>query len=410
MNLRNSLFAAAAVFASCGNDVVIAEENDLSTQDYKEIIGGFNANAKVLDAIGTVGTLDGDTYSFFCSATLISPDTVLTAKHCAMVTDDTDPLFGLKYVNLMPIYFAVGPDANHPAKVIEAIAADLSPVSAGGSAAIGNDVAIYHLVEPITDVTPMKVADAPLSSKDVNKAFAMVGYGSKDNYEDLSGYLSATRATGRATLRALAGKNYELMFGSWEAFFKAMSEYYGSATANEYIDVIQGWYDETVVLNDYEVYTGHVAGDAQACHGDSGGPLVGRENGEKKIFGVASTVFFSTQMTCDYGTMYGSIGPKTKKMIDEGVRYVDPCAGGITVAGRCDGDVAVRCTDKWEGDRSRSEIDCSLLDQVCVIGANGRAGCSDEEEKPAAHPAAPTATQIRTSIVNTAHKMTKLGK
>lgn len=411
MKLRYAMFAVAAVSASCGTGMMTSTETEPTTQESKEIIGGFDAKAKNLDAVGTVGTFDDEgNYSFFCTATLITPDTVLTAKHCAMITNPQSPLYKMKYVNLMQIFFAIGPDANHPAKIVEAIATDLSPIEEGGSAEIGNDVALYHLISPITDVTPMKVANAALVDSDINKGFAMVGYGSKDNYEDLTGFLSATRATGRTTLRALQGQNYQLMFGSWDAFFKAMASYFGTDVATEYIDVIQGWYDNTKLLTGYEAFTGHVAGDAQACHGDSGGPLVGREAGEKKIFGVASTVFFSSQLVCDYGTVYSTIGVETHKFIDEGVRYVDPCAGGLTAQGYCQGDTAVRCTDKWEGDRARSEIDCSLLDQVCVVGSNGRAACGDEEAARPQNRVAPTVTEIRQSIVNQSRKALELKK
>ncbi len=408
MKLRSALFAAAAMFASCGNEAVTTD-SDSSLQDSKEIVGGFDAKAKALDAVGTIGVMDGDTYAFTCSATLITPDTVLTAKHCAMVTDSQSPLFGMKLVNLEQVFFAIGSDASRPAKIVEVIAADLSPVEQGGANGIGSDMALLHLIEPITDVAPIKIADAQFVASDVNKGFAMVGFGTKNNYDYFTGQGSPTRATGKATLRALQGKDYQLMFGTWEAFFRAMASYYGLDIATQYEAVIRGWYDNTVLLKDYEAYTGHVTGDAQLCHGDTGGPLIGREAGEKKIFGVASAMFFSSQLVCDYGAFYATFGPETRGFIEKGVRYSDPCAGGITVAGRCDRDVAIRCSDKWEGDRSRSELDCSLLDQECVIGANGRAGCGDVDETPV-HPAAPTAAEIRASIANAAHKMVELKK
>ncbi len=408
MKLRFAFFAVAVVLAACGTEST-STPVDQSTQDSKEIIGGFDARAKVLDAVGTVGTIDDSgNYSFFCTATLITPDTVLTARHCAMVIDTSSPLYGMKLVNLIPIYFAVGADATKPAKVVEAIAADLSPVDQGGWVAMGNDVAVYHLIQPITDDAPIKVATGALAATDVNKGFAMVGYGSKDNYEDLTGYLSSTRATGKATLRALEGKDFELMYGNYETFFKFMVSVYGLAIATEYEDVIRGWYDGYKVLSGYEAYTGHVAGDAQACHGDSGGPLLGREKGEKAIFGVASGVFFSSQLTCDMGTFYGTIGAETQTFIKQAVRYTDPCGHGLTAAGYCDGDVAIRCSDKWEGDRRVTELDCSLLDQKCSVGASGRVGCGDDSVAP--HAAAPTVREIRTAIVHTSHKPVMLPK
>ena len=44
MKLRSALFAAAAMFASCGNEAVTTD-SDSSLQDSKEIVGGFDAIA-----------------------------------------------------------------------------------------------------------------------------------------------------------------------------------------------------------------------------------------------------------------------------------------------------------------------------------------------------------------------------
>jgi hypothetical protein len=131
--------------------------------------------------------------------------------------------------------------------------------------------------------------------------------------------------------------------------------------------------------------------------------LIGKEHGEKKVYGVASGVMSSTQLTCDYGAFYGIFGPETHTFIDQAVRYVDPCGHGLTANGYCDGDTAIRCSDKWEGDRRMVQVDCALLDQVCAVSATGRVACGDGSA-PVAHGAAPTVREIRTAIVKTAHR------
>lgn len=376
------VFALVAGLSSCtdSSGSVSMNGGHETSAEVAEIIGGFDSRGKAVDAIGTVGMKNrkGE-YQFFCSATLIAPSTVLTAKHCAIVLDG--PFAGMKLVNLVPIFFAVGPDSKTPTQIVEAIAADISPLNRGGFVGLGNDVAIYHLARPITDVTPIPVAQAPLTDADVNKAFASVGYGSQDNWEDITGDLSATRKAGRTTLRALRGKSFELMLGSYEAFRQQFVDIYGEDVVAEYEDMIKSWYDTTVIYEGYEVWTGAVDGDSQTCHGDSGGPLVGKVNGQRQVFGVVSGGWFSTQLACDYGTFYASLGEKTQALIAKSLEYKDPCAE-TSVEGQCEGDVAIRCTGKWEGDRRRTEMDCSMIDQVCARGAGGQVGCFNADALP----------------------------
>ncbi len=402
MKLRYALVVAGALLAACG-DTTTPVTTDDQGQAAKEIIGGFDAKSPSLNAIGTIGALDDSgNYSFFCSATLIGPKLVLTAKHCAIVTDSSSPLYKMKLVNLIPIFFAVGADANNPAKVYEAIAADTSPVEEGGFVSLGNDVAVYHLAEAVEGVTPIKVGSA-LNEKNLNAKYVSIGYGSKDNYEDLSGILSATRSAGQNTLRALEGKSFQLM-ESWDAFYKQMVAIYGKDIVDAYIDIVRGWYDNTEVLKGYEAWVGYSAGDVQTCHGDSGGPLIGREGGQKAIYGVVSGGWFSSQLTCDFGTFYATIGTETRTMLDTASKYVDPCVG-ITVQGGCKGDVATRCTGKWEGDRRMSEIDCSLLDQTCAVGTDGKAACVNAADPTSSNPTtvvgkAPSIGEIRKNVFN----------
>src|SRR5438034_8976734 len=109
---------AAASFVACAQ----APSDDSNLDD---IIGGVDGSAKTLNAVGTLGVKDSaGNYQFFCSASLIGPSTIMTAKHCTIVLDGV--LAGMKLVNLIPIYFALGPDAMHPITVAEAMAADYS--------------------------------------------------------------------------------------------------------------------------------------------------------------------------------------------------------------------------------------------------------------------------------------------
>ena len=401
-------FALAGLLAACGSESPSESIVDFPpTAGGKADIGGVPALGSSLNAIGTVGMQDDSgQYFFFCTATLIGPTTVLTAKHCAEVL--SGPLMGMKLVNLEPIYFAVGPDANHPLRTVEAVAADLSPLDDGGFVGLGNDVAIYHLIEPITDVTPFEVADFPLTDAVVGKRFVGLGYGAKDIYEDLTGQLEAHRRIGTKTLRALSGKSFELMLGSLDAFVSQLEWVYGKDVVEANMDLIQQWYDQTVLFDGYEVWAGHAAGDSQSCHGDSGGPLIGRvatSDGSRRnaIFGVVSGGWFSRDLTCDYGTFYASIGDATQELIQQALTWTDPCAD-VTVQGHCEGDEAVRCTGKWEGNRRLTQVDCSFIGQTCGTDDAGQVACVDPGTTPAhVDPAngrvAPDISEVRADVM-----------
>lgn len=377
-------FCASASLIACGG------QSDLDTDDSK-IIGGVLASSKTLNAIGTVGMMDrSGNYQFFCSATLIGPSTVLTAKHCAVVLSGAAQ--GMKLVNLTKIFFAVGSNAIKPVKVVEAIAASISPVEGGaGFVGLGNDVSIYQLIEPITDIKPFKVATGALKdattagTNDIGAKFIGIGYGAKDIVEDITGNLSGLRRMGTETMRALKGKSFELLLGSFDAFYDQLVYVYGKDVVDYNLDLVKSWYNDTTILEGYEAWAGHAEGDVQTCHGDSGGPLVRKVGGEKQIYGVVSGGWFSRDLTCDYGTFYATIGPKTQELVKAGLAYTDPCRDQktgtlLTVKGACQGNVATRCTDKYEGDRRKSVVNCAELDLVCKTDAAGIAGCVDASD------------------------------
>ena len=401
MKRSGSLLLCGVLAAGCAADRDTLEDFPY-TGDEKGDIGGVEALGSSLNAIGTVGMMDNGQYFFFCSAELIGPTTVLTAKHCGEILDG--PLAGMKYVNIVPIYFAVGPDANHPVRTVEAVAADLSPLDFGGFVGLGNDVSIYHLIEPITDIKPLQVSSVQFTQADINKRLVGIGYGAKDVFEDLTGQLEAHRRMGSKTLQALQGKSFELMLGSFDAFVDQLNHVYGPDVVSMYMDFIRQWYDSTVIYQGYEAWAGFAAGDTQTCHGDSGGPLIGKlSDGSKAIFGVVSGGWFSRDLTCDYGTFYATIGDKTQQLIQDALKWTDPCSD-LTVQGRCEGTVAARCTGKWEGNRRATRVDCDDVGLACGADAAGQVACVDPAQPapphvdPSAGMTPPTITTVRSDV------------
>ncbi len=390
----------------------------------QEIIGGVAANSASLNAIGAlvyhVSYTDEYTgeevveYSPLCTGSLISAQTVLTAKHCAEGFEQAG----------QRLFFHIGPDSYKPQREVEVVAVQRAPGNEGGWAELGSDVATFHLLDKVTDVTPLALGT--LNERQIGKDFAMIGYGVQDNT-----YKADTRVVGTGTLGALSGAIFPLMFGSFEAFRdwfdwinarsydsetrapeqrtlvsqrkaavhagadpEAGSEGLGDADAGvgeegdagigEDGDAGTDWaeedarnmYEGTFLLEGYEAYVGNRSGNAQACYGDSGGPLVRTVNGKMRAYAVVSGGVPSEELVCNYGVVYASFGPEVMDFLKKAKKWVDPCKG-LSTEGVCEGDVAKRCTAVAEGPRRITKTNCGLLAQTCGVDDAGVASCVD---------------------------------
>jgi hypothetical protein len=164
---------------------------------------------------------------------------------------------------------------------------------------------------------------------------------------------------------------------------------------------LEQWYNDPAndLLLGSEIYVGGGANDTQDCHGDSGGPLL--KNG--KIYGVVSGGLGTADKSCAFGGTYAKISAATRDFVQRATQWTDPCTG-FTVRGACAGTVATRCTDKFEGDRALSVVDCADLGQTCMADADGRVGCFDVGSDPSQSsstpkPVAPTIDEARTSVM-----------
>jgi hypothetical protein len=391
--------ALPALFGACSNPLP-AQPPPAETND-QDIIGGFNATDPRLDGTGSLVITYPSYYGYyyppeeFCTAALITPETVLTAKHCA----DIIP-YAARYG--VTVSYAVGPNSASPREMVEVVAVETAPGNQGGFVNYGRDVAVVHLDRPITDAPLVQVG--VLGDEHVGQPFAAIGYGVQDN-----SYTAGTRRLGKQTLRAREGKVFEIMFGSFERFFtwwqtgviaaqKGVTQPlpgtasdagapsdaapppdagvdggypgYPDYNSEAYARMV---YDTTVLEAGYEVVTGGAGGDAQPCYGDSGGPLVNRVNGQFVSYGVVSGGISSRDSACDMGTVYASFGPESLAFIEQAKTWVDPC-GDMSSTGMCDGEVARRCTTVNEGRRRVVDFDCSLLGLECNT-TSGQVAC-----------------------------------
>lgn len=369
MKIARPLALAAFSCASCAAPATPDEPTPAA------LIGGIPAAAHELDAIGALvireSVADCERNELVthvqpvCTATLIGPHTIVTAKHCL------SPILSKYGPDHVP-YFLIGPDRARPLRQIEVVAWEQDQTFEGGWSGRGRDVAVLQLGERVDDVTPARVA-TPTPAL-VGRRLVAVGYGAANN--DARG---GVRTAGNVTLNTLGGRAYEAMFGSFEAFRR----WYLAAPPSSELEpseaALRARYQETELLPDYEAHAGARPGDVQPCFGDSGGPLLEVIDGALVTYGVASGGVPSTEAICDAGSVYATFGPETLALLERGRAWDDPC-GGVSSLGSCDGDVARHCTGVGEGTRRLVVTDCASLEQSCARDATRGVVCSSRRD------------------------------
>ena len=168
---RLALAATMAVLAALGGGCASEVADDDSSDG--AIVGGSDAKSAAYDAVGTIGWVYGDdpaaagAFDAFCTGTLIAPDEVVTAKHCAQDSTAEAP-----YVKDRTVAFAIGSDAGKPKRVVKAKDVTLTAPNEGGFIGFGADVAIYKLSERVTGVTPAKLVKAGLDARHLPASWA----------------------------------------------------------------------------------------------------------------------------------------------------------------------------------------------------------------------------------------------
>jgi hypothetical protein len=220
--------ASAVALAACGNANFEATPGaEALSAARSPIINGTPTSS--WPAIGALVTGANDS---FCSCTLIAPDWVLTAGHCANVVSPVGFFVGAKTTDSDGLVFPV--DAQHPHPGFDL------------HAAVFNDVALLHLLEPADGVTPLPVNTEPVA---VGEEITNVGFG-----------VNVAPHEGSGSKR----------------FAKT----------------------EITSVDDTQ-FTFEVNAEGQlVCFGDSGGPDLVTAGGQERIAGVHSTV---TNDMCDAG-------------------------------------------------------------------------------------------------------------
>ncbi|MBN2359440.1 MAG: trypsin-like serine protease [Deltaproteobacteria bacterium] len=299
---------------------------DRSGDDRDKILGGtsgptlFAISSGQQQAIGALRQR-GET---FCSATLIAPQVVLSAAHCAYGTSDS-------------IDFAIGRNANNPTAAIPVarIAAHPDYDQLSSLITARRDVAVFILERPaanvVSTIVPIplnRTSIADLRGRQVQNA----GYG-------------VTRSNGSSS-----GRRY--------------------------------WSVETVAeVSSYDFTTYFEQNNAGTCNGDSGGPSLLEVDGELRVVGTVSWGDAECRGDSHFTLASHNAAWVARQIADsEGDGSGDSSSGdgacnGLDYLGACQGDVAVWCEDG-----ELLERDCADDGQICGdTGGSYGYYCMDEE-------------------------------
>lgn len=346
-----------------------------------DIIGGNVAPSEAFDHTGALlyRVRASGNVGLLCSATLIGPETVVTAKHCVA------PLIAFERSGI-DVSWARGSDFNAPSELVPIVAFARSPIETGGAFGYGSDVAVIHLERPVTAPLALPL---PFTSDLLGQTLTTVGYG----ISTADGAVDGLRRSGRETVSAIGGNIYQAFFGDFESFVEWSLT--GIVSATDYLAVIEQnpdlvdlaalstEYTSWSLLEQHEAVAGTSADDTQSCTGDSGGPL-GRigEDGRFETFAVVSGGPSSESSACDFGQVFASFGPETYPFVAAAASWTDPC-GDVDARGECQGSIARRCETSFASAvRRLTEQDCGASGQSCARGARGAACADVEGENP----------------------------
>jgi hypothetical protein len=341
------------------------------------IIGGLVAPNPQLDHTGALTYRIRETGATgpLCTASLIAPQTVVTANHCISVM----PTFERIGID---VFWARGADFNNPIELTPIVAVAGAPASATepGFTGYGRDVGVAHLDRPVDGVAPINIR--PSTPDLLGASMVTLGFG----ISSAGGLVDGLRRIGRETVSAVEGNSYAALFGDFEGVVEFLVN--GEVTDFDILPLVEQdpslidlealrlEFDAAILMPEHEVVAGTAPGDTQSCALDSGGPLARvNASGEWEAYGVVSGGPRLERPECGFGQVFATFGPITFPFLETARAWEDPC-GDVGVEGVCEGAVARRCESSFANAvRRLVDVDCGALGQGCIM-SNAGAACA----------------------------------
>lgn len=291
---RISVITSTLALAStlgCAIDTQPASESVGSSES--EIIGGTATDDPKYQAVGAiyVEAPEFEISDVICSATLVGPQTIVTARHCMPTVELFLELGGTAYMAFGE--FAFG--ADQLVAITDYVTAPAAPHGRGLLGDGGRDIAVAHLASVPVGIKPAKLGRYEGCMND--DRFQIVGYGFNEDF------FYGNKFAGTATARAHAGRWYRLIFDNDKQAF--LDWYFTDAATSPTQAEAEQWWDGFRLEAGYELLAGGLDGEAVACFGDSGGPLLkGTKASNMTTYGVSFAVEGSLSTICAKGGGY----------------------------------------------------------------------------------------------------------
>lgn len=287
------------------------------------VINGNAANEKRFDAVGAL--IAGDVKTAGCTATLITPNWIVTADHCIHATSGSEEEGGGNPLLPEEYEFRLGNDSKRPVFKTK-IKRWVSGPKVGPETL---DIAFGELASAVP-VGALKLDVIPAWSQkwdatDLQDTYIHIGYGVGEAFSSAPSAVEGKRQQAQLTATAAQGNALLRLFGSPQNLQKYLEDFHPQSLEAQSLDSIltgaelgssqyvHAW-DARGRTNLSDIQE-PASGWQDTCFGDSGGPLLRKIDGRLYVVGVVSAGM--DRICSSLGTRFTIFGPKVQSLMKQ---------------------------------------------------------------------------------------------